>query len=64
MSKYFKDLYDYDLVKKSLKCGIISLKSNFNKDNTRNDGLYNQCKVSRKNYYMKNSIKIIQKQKD
>ena len=39
MSNCIKDLYDYDLVKKCSKCGIISLKSNFHKDNTRNDGL-------------------------
>ena len=64
MSNCIKDLYDYDLVKKCSKCRIISLKSNFHKDNTRNDGLYNQCKVCRKHYYMKNSIKLIQKQKD
>ena len=64
MSNCIKDLYDYDLVKKCSKCRIISLKSNFHKDNTRNDGLYNQCKVCRKDYYMKNSIKLIQKQKD
>ena len=64
MSNCIKDLFDYDLVKKCSKCGIISLKSNFNKDNTKNDGLYNQCKICRKDYYMKNSIKLIQKQKD
>ena len=29
MSTCIKHLYDYELVKKSLKCGIISLKSNF-----------------------------------
>ena len=40
------------------------LKSNFHRDNTRNDGLYNQGKVCRKDYYMKNSNKLIQKQKD
>ena len=64
MSNCIKDLYDYDLVKKCSNCRIISLKSNFNKYNTKNDGLYNQCKICRKDYYMKNSIKLIQKQKD
>ena len=64
MSNCIKDLLDYDLVKKFNKCRVILLKTNFHKDNTRNDGLYNQCKVSRKDYYMKNSIKLIQKQKD
>ena len=29
MSSCIKDLYDYDLVKKSLKCVNVLLKSNF-----------------------------------
>ena len=33
MNKYFKDLYDYELVQRSSKCGFISLKSNFQKKN-------------------------------
>ena len=32
MIAYIKDLYDYDLVKKCLKCGNISIMSNFQKD--------------------------------
>ena len=64
MKNCIKDLMDYDLVKKCSGCKNILLKSNFHKDNTRNDGLYNQCKVCKKEYYMKNSIKLIQKQKD
>ena len=64
MSNCIKDLNDYDLVKKCSRCKNILLKSNFHKDNKRKDGLYNQCKVCRKEYYMKNSIKLIQKQKD
>ena len=44
MSNCIKDLYDYEIIKKCSKCGIISLKSNFNKDKTKNDGLFNQCR--------------------
>ena len=29
MSNCIKDLYDYDVVKKCSKCGIVKLKSNF-----------------------------------
>ena len=36
MSNCIKELYDYDLVKKCGKCGIISLKSNFY-ENTKNE---------------------------
>ena len=54
---------DEDL-KKCSKCKTFSSKSNFNKDVSTEDGLYNRCKVCRKEYYMNNSIKLIQKQKD
>ena len=64
MSNSITDLYDCDLVKKCCRCKNILLKSNFHKDNKRKDGLYNQCKVCRKEYYMKNSNKLIQIQKD
>ena len=60
MSNCIKDLYDYDLIKKCFKCKNILLKSNFHKDNTRNDGLYNQCKVCRKDYSLDNQIRIKQ----
>ena len=40
------------------------LKSNFHKDNKSKHGLYNQCKICRKEYCIKNSIKLIQRQKD
>ena len=39
MSNCNKDLYDYDLVKKFCKCGIICLKSNFHKHSSSRDGL-------------------------
>ena len=41
MSNCIKDLYDYDLVKKCLKCGTISLKSNFQKNKNRKEMVYN-----------------------
>ena len=44
MSKCIKDLYDYDLIKKCSKSGIISLKSNFHKDKNLRDGLNTHCK--------------------
>ena len=44
MSNCLKDLYDYDLVKKCSKCGIVKLKSNFHKRLKSSDGLFAQCK--------------------
>ena len=64
MSSCNKDLYDYDLVKKCSKCKILSLKSNFHKNKKLSDGLYEQCKVCRKEYYMNNSIELVQKQNE
>ena len=64
MRNCIRDVFDYDLVKKCCRCKKILLKSNFHKDNKRKDGLYNQCKICRKEYYIKNSFKLIQKQKD
>ena len=40
-----------DELKKCSKCKMISLKSNFNKDKTKNDGLNPICKVCRIGYY-------------
>ena len=48
MSAYIKDLFDYGLIKKCLKCGNISLKSNFHKDKNRDDGLQTYCKSCKK----------------
>ena len=69
MSNCIKDLFDYDLVKKCLKCGNISLKSNFHKNKNMRDGLYTHCKncvnQKQKQYDIKtrdkkkNTIKII-----
>ena len=64
MSNCIKDLYDYDLVKKCLKCGIISLKSNFQKNKNRKDGLQSHCKFCVNEYYLKNNEKIILKTRD
>ena len=48
MSNCIKDFFDYDLIKKCSKCGIVKLKSNFHKNKETSDSLYNQCKVCRK----------------
>ena len=40
------------------KCGIISLKSIFQKRTLNKDVLYNQFKFCRKVYYSENSVKI------
>ena len=53
MSNCIKDLYDYDLIKNSSKCGIISLKSYFHRDIKKNDGLTPHCKLCRKIYRKK-----------
>ena len=59
MNNCIKDLIDYDLIKKCSKCGIVKLKSKFQKNKKMSDSLYNKCKVCRKEYYMNISIKII-----
>ena len=64
MSNCIKDLYDYELVKKCSKCGIISLKSNFQKNTNRKSRVNSMCKVCMKDYYLKNSDKIVLKTKD
>ena len=44
MSNCIKDLYDYNLIKKCSKCGIVKLKSNFHKNKKSSDGLNKHCK--------------------
>ena len=44
MSNCIRDLFDYDLVKKCLKCGNISLKSHFHRNKNMRDGLNTHCK--------------------
>ena len=53
MSNCIKDLYDYDLVKSCSKCGNISLKSNFQKNKNKNDGLNQWCRICYKNIIVK-----------
>ena len=60
MSNCIKDLDDYDLVKKCLKCGNISLKSNFHKNKNREDGLHPYCICCRTQYYNENRNQIIE----
>ena len=56
MSSCIKDIYDYDLVKKCSRCGIISLKSNFHKNKNMNDGFQPYCKSCKKKYYLENRL--------
>ena len=68
MSNCIKDLYDYDLVKNCLKCGIASLKSNFHKNKNKIDGLNTYCKScinqKQKQYDIKNRDKKREYYKD
>ena len=57
------DLFDYDLVEKCSKCGIVKLKSNFHKRSESSDGFQPQCKVCAKKYYVDNQDRILNKQK-
>ena len=69
MSSCIKELYDYDLVNKCSKCEILSLKSNFHKDENRQDGLklhficrknqyYKENREKTRNYFLENRDKI------
>ena len=60
MSICIKALYDYDLVKKCSKCGIVQLKSNFHKNKKSKDGLHPQCIFCRKVYYNENRDRVKQ----
>ena len=68
MSNCIKDLYDYELVKKCSKCGIISLKSNFHKRLKSTDGLiaHGKCCGFQKQriYDSENRERIIIRNKD
>ena len=50
MSNCIKDLFDYDLVKKCCRCKNILLKSNFNRNKTKRDGIQNICVICFKQY--------------
>ena len=62
MSNCIKDLYDYNLVKKCLKCGNISLKSNFHKDKNRENDFQLHCICCRTQYYNENRDRLLNKQ--
>ena len=51
MSNCIKDLFDYDLVKKCCRCKNILLKTNFNKNKTKKDGVQNICVICFKQYH-------------
>ena len=51
MSNCIKDLFDYDLVKKCCRCKNILLKSNFNKNKTKKDGVQSFCISCFKQYH-------------
>ena len=57
MSSCIKDFYDYELVKKGCKYGIICLESKFQKKNL-SDGKYNQCRSCGKLFFSKNKDRI------
>ena len=63
MSNSIKDLFDYNLVEKCLKCGNISIKSNFHKNKLTKDGLCSHCKPcviqKQKKYDSENRDKIL-----
>ena len=67
MSSCIKDLFDYDLVKKCSKCGIVKLKSNFHKNNKSKDGLFSYCKYcviqKQRIYDSENRERIINRKK-
>ena len=62
MSRCIKDLYDYELVKKCSKCGIISLKSSFEIRSISSDGFHPQCKFCIKEFYVDNKNRLLNKQ--
>ena len=63
MSNCNKDLYGYDLIKKCLKCGNSSLKSNFHKEKNGKNGLQPYCICCRTQYYNENCDQIIEYKK-
>ena len=63
MSNCIKDLFDYDLVKKCSKCGIISLKNKFYKDSNKKDGYKSECIFRSKEYYYVNRDWVLNNRK-
>ena len=68
MKTRIKDLFDYDLVKKGSKCGIVKMKSNFHKKLKFSDGLFSLCKScviqKQRIYDSENRERIINRNKD
>ena len=60
MSSCIKELYDYGLVKKVCRCGIISLKSDFHKKLGSKDRLDPRCSPCMKKYYFDNRDRVKQ----
>ena len=63
MSNCIKDLYDYDLIKKCSKCGIISIRSNFYKDCIEKDRYKSGCIFCSKEYYYVNRDWVLSNRK-
>ena len=63
MSNCIKDLYDYELVKKCCKCGIVKVKINFHKRFKFSDGFHPQCNFWMKECYVANKNRILNKWK-
>ena len=67
MSNCVEDLYDYEVVKKCSKCGIVSFKSNFHKDRETKEALFSQCQScvaqKQKIYDSENREKILNRNK-
>ena len=68
MSGCIKNLYDYELVKKCCRCGIVKMKSSFHKRSKSSDGLFSQCKScviqKQKKYDFEIGERIINRNKD
>ena len=68
MSICIKDSYDYELVKKCCRCGIVKLKSNFQKRSKSSDGLQSQCQScvyqKQRIYDSENRERIVKRNKD
>ena len=60
MSNCIKVLYDYELVKKCSKCGLISKKISFHLKNCSKDGLDPQCLPCMKKYHLEKQDRVKQ----
>ena len=62
MSSCNNDLYDFEIIKKCYKYGILLLKSNFHEEKPKNYGFHSQCRFCRKKYYVDNKNRLLNKQ--